>query len=501
MEQAAAEGEPGGEAAEGGQGGAAEGGQGGAAEGRQGGAEEGRPGGAEGGPGGVEGGPGGAEGEQRTDLGWSAWADWQEGMDPEKVVHMLIAYCDPSKEAYEPIAEDWTDVQADNNTKEADDSYLCNPIPQNEHVGIDEEKMYLEKEPIPPKLVLFSGKEKDKTNVSEDESEDGSKDGSEDGSEEEPEVEEEELHELDHAPNIEYDQQDPPMTVGSTYPNMEVFKLALSQHAVKRDFEYNTEKSTQRRLRAYCKRRDEDDCPWRIHASTTADRRTVMVKKKPFEHDCSSTKRKKKVKNATKLWICEKVKDWLIEDATLGAMELRKKLKEHYKIKIHYKRVYMAGRPKTERYKGCSDKKRKKGKHLCPICKEYGHHWHNCKKGNPDDIAAMLAIREPPKKRAKTSKTAQSIVPCEDGAPTRMLFPPPSQSLETTTKKKRKHDNTESGGSKRSKTGSIENAKTKKKVAEKIPVPLDSPAMGTRSRKFNPPSPAMSTRSKRRLGL
>ncbi|KAM3385014.1 hypothetical protein ACQJBY_009148 [Aegilops geniculata] len=88
-----------------------------------------------------------------------------------------------------------------------------------------------------------------------------------------------------------------------------------------------------------------------------------------------------------------------------------------------------AGRPKTERYKGCSDKKRKKGKHLCPICKEYGHHWHNCEKGNPDDIAAMLAIREPPKKRAKTSKTAQSIVPCEDGAPTRMLFPPPRLAL------------------------------------------------------------------------
>ncbi|KAM0871113.1 hypothetical protein ACQ4PT_039610 [Festuca glaucescens] len=551
---------------------------------------------------------------------------------------------------------------------------------------------------------------------------------------------------------------------------MDVFRLALSQHAVKRDFEYNTEKSTQRRLRAYCKRRDEDECPWRIHASTTADRRTV--KKNPFDHDCSSTKRKKKVKNATKFWICEKVKDWLIEDATLGAMELWQKLKQHYKIKIHYKRVYMgrfkgqlasatavdghnwmypvffgvfdsetnenwiwfmqllrqaigsptglaictdagqavmigvkevfpeaehrecmfhlvsnfkkkftgkvfddhlwaaayswnpyifdknwatmvavkpaatayirkwhnrlwsrsqfstickvdyvtnnlaecfnnwikhykslnlddfldkarqlimilwndrrkvakkldglilphimkklnamtrafnlevvecseevaevvalggssfrasysnlipampdksqwpesdhgffmhppllkatAGRPKTERYKGCSDKKRKKGKHLCPICKDYGHHWHNCKKGNPDDIAAMLAIREPPKKRAKTSKTALSIVPYEDGAPTRMLFPPPSQSLETTTKKKREHDNTESGGSKRSKTGSIKKAKTKKKVAEKIPVPLDNPAMGTRSRKFNPPNPAISTRSKRRPSL
>ena len=47
------------------------------------------------------------------------------------------------------------------------------------------------------------------------------------------------------------------------------------------------------------------------------------------------------MKNATKFWICEKVKDWLIEDATLGAKELRKKLKEHHKVKINYKRVYM----------------------------------------------------------------------------------------------------------------------------------------------------------------
>ncbi|KAM0846819.1 hypothetical protein ACQ4PT_055421 [Festuca glaucescens] len=143
-----------------------------------------------------------AEGEGRGAAGGAR-------MDPEKVVQMLIGYCD-SSQAYEPITEDC--VQADNNTKEADDSYLCNPIPENEHV------------------------EKDKTNVPEDESEDGSEDesevgsedenedGSEDESEEEPEVEEEELHEPDHAPNTEYDQQDPPMTVGSTYPNMVVFR-------------------------------------------------------------------------------------------------------------------------------------------------------------------------------------------------------------------------------------------------------------------------------------
>jgi hypothetical protein len=52
-----------------------------------------------------------------------------------------------------------------------------------------------------------------------------------------------------------------------------------------------------------------------------------------------------------------------------------------------------AGRPKTERYKGCSEKTKTKGKHQCCICLEYGHHWPTCKKGNPDDIAAGLTIR------------------------------------------------------------------------------------------------------------
>jgi hypothetical protein len=53
----------------------------------------------------------------------------------------------------------------------------------------------------------------------------------------------------------------------------------------------------------------------------------------------------------------------------------------------------VAGRPKTERHKGTSDKKRSKGQHKCPICLDYGHHWHNCKRGRPEDIAAMKAIK------------------------------------------------------------------------------------------------------------
>ena len=64
------------------------------------------------------------------------------------------------------------------------------------------------------------------------------------------------------------------------------------------------------------------------------------MKKNPSAHCCSSSRRKKRVRNATKHWICEKVKDWLIQDATLGASALQEKLKEHYKVTIHYKRVF-----------------------------------------------------------------------------------------------------------------------------------------------------------------
>uniref|UniRef100_A0ACD5YJ49 Uncharacterized protein n=1 Tax=Avena sativa TaxID=4498 RepID=A0ACD5YJ49_AVESA len=171
------------------------------------------------------------------------------------------------------------------------------------------------------------------------------------------------------------------------------------------------------------------------------------------------------------------------------------------------------GRPKTERYEGYSEKKRKSGKHLCPICKDYGHHWHNCKKGNRDDIAAMLAVREPPKKKIKAMKENESaIVPCMDEAPTRMFFPP-SQSLETSSCKKGKGSNSRSGGSKRSRAASSQHepislelpmpnkkkevdvhakvrGKNKKKDIVVPAAPFDSPSMGTRSKKFSPPSPS-----------
>ena len=46
------------------------------------------------------------------------------------------------------------------------------------------------------------------------------------------------------------------------------------------------------------------------------------------------------MKGATKHWVAEKVKDWLVENNKLGPKELQRRIKEKYKVEVHYKRVY-----------------------------------------------------------------------------------------------------------------------------------------------------------------
>jgi hypothetical protein len=52
-----------------------------------------------------------------------------------KVLQLFITYCDPTK-PYDPITD--YDIEKDSqpeiDIEQDDDSYLCNPIPKNEHV-------------------------------------------------------------------------------------------------------------------------------------------------------------------------------------------------------------------------------------------------------------------------------------------------------------------------------------------------------------------------------
>ncbi|KAJ1292336.1 hypothetical protein BS78_02G384600, partial [Paspalum vaginatum] len=57
-----------------------------------------------------------------------------------KVITMFIGHSNAS-EQYEPITE-WEEHVGNGNKD--DDNYLRNPLPHNEHVGVDEEGMYLD---------------------------------------------------------------------------------------------------------------------------------------------------------------------------------------------------------------------------------------------------------------------------------------------------------------------------------------------------------------------
>ena len=51
---------------------------------------------------------------------------------------------------------------------------------------------------------------------------------------------------------ISYDKNNPPMDVGTIYPTMEEFKMALRQYAINNEFDLVTGKSDKMRYRCFC---------------------------------------------------------------------------------------------------------------------------------------------------------------------------------------------------------------------------------------------------------
>ncbi len=159
------------------------------------------------------------------------------------------------------------------------DTYLVNPFSMAEHVGVDEEGIYLDEEEA---VVGHADETRDEgavNEVSEDESWATSEDESEDASEDDG-VNESEDESMasdgmpEHIPIATYDKNDPPMIVGSVYPNINEFRLAIAQHAIKKEFEYNIIRSEPGQFTASCAAKG---CKWRIHASVVADGVTMMV--------------------------------------------------------------------------------------------------------------------------------------------------------------------------------------------------------------------------------
>ena len=69
-----------------------------------------------------------------------------------------------------------------------------------------------------------------------------------------------------------YDADKPCMNIGSVYPSMKEFRLAMRQFAINEEFELAIKKTDRTRYIANC---NADDCPWHIVGRTQPDERTV----------------------------------------------------------------------------------------------------------------------------------------------------------------------------------------------------------------------------------
>jgi hypothetical protein len=69
-------------------------------------------------------------------------------------------------------------------------------------------------------------------------------------------------------PVYDWDRENPDMLVGTHYPSMDDFRLAVRHHSILNEFELGTEKSNLDRFRGFCK---SAGCPWIIRGKTQHD--------------------------------------------------------------------------------------------------------------------------------------------------------------------------------------------------------------------------------------
>nr|CAD1822746.1 unnamed protein product [Ananas comosus var. bracteatus] len=128
---------------------------------------------------------------------------------------------------------------------------------------------------------------------------------------------------MDHVEAFSYDVNNPIMEVGAKYPNVALFRDALTHFALLNEFKYNLQKSDLLRVTARCAK---SNCKWRIHASRL---QYSLVKTLQEEHTYTLANRCRS-KVATQSWVCKRVIEWLCLEGDLSTSELRKRLQQKY---------------------------------------------------------------------------------------------------------------------------------------------------------------------------
>ncbi|CAL4988329.1 unnamed protein product [Urochloa decumbens] len=134
-----------------------------------------------------------------------------------------------------------------------------------EYIGVDNEHIYMPDVNAQPNAPAPE-------NATTDDADDGTDDPFADigGAPHEPEVNDQDPQEI----HVIHDLENPVIAIGSNFLDIVAFRKAIRHHVVKVGFELAGLKIDKTRFIAHCA---AEGCPWRIHASTLFDKKTVQV--------------------------------------------------------------------------------------------------------------------------------------------------------------------------------------------------------------------------------
>ncbi|CAO2190691.1 unnamed protein product [Urochloa humidicola] len=135
---------------------------------------------------------------------------------------------------------------------------------------------------------------------------------------------------------IVYDKDNPCMDLGTMYPSMKEFRLAVRQYAINKEFELHIVATDPTRYIGNCK---TEGCPWHIVGRRQVDFKTIMVTVLIDEHTCYSSSRRKTT-TPTCSWVASKAIPILRKFPKMTPVELQAKLQDMYKCEIKYDTVW-----------------------------------------------------------------------------------------------------------------------------------------------------------------
>ncbi|KAM0880994.1 hypothetical protein ACQ4PT_033212 [Festuca glaucescens] len=138
--------------------------------------------------------------------------------------------------------------------------------------------------------------------------------------------------------NIDYDMDNPTMEEGSTFPSMEVFRVAIKKYAITGEFDIGTLRSEPGRFEGICK---AEGCKWKIKAKKVQHEGAIMVTNVGPDHYCLTSSRKPS-SMASQSWIADRALPILWKKPETSAAELLEKLEEDFGITLKYWTVWKA---------------------------------------------------------------------------------------------------------------------------------------------------------------